>query len=174
MSDTDRSAPTNNQTAPPKRRRWGRWLIVASLALNLLLLGSIAGAMWRFGGPAGLLRASMPTNLVFYAQTLPSDRRRTLIGDRAALRKELGESFRELRDARNAVASAILTDPFDPAVYQRAQDALFETEYRLRLEQGRVVSRVLTQMTAEERRAYVKWNDRRRGKGWHRSHRDTE
>ncbi len=41
------------ETAAKPRRRWMKPLFIASLALNLLVLGAVAGWAFRHGGPHG-------------------------------------------------------------------------------------------------------------------------
>lgn len=41
----------DNQSKTPKRRGWLKLVFGLSLALNLLVVGAVAGAAWRHGGP---------------------------------------------------------------------------------------------------------------------------
>ena len=63
-------------------RRTPRWLLVAllaSLALNLIIVGSVAGAMWRFRKPPPWASAVTP-NLLGYASTLPARAPQAAVG----------------------------------------------------------------------------------------------
>ena len=60
------------------KRGTPRWVLVAlfvSLALNLIVVGSVAGAVWRFRAPPVWATAVTP-NLLGYASTLPPERRK--------------------------------------------------------------------------------------------------
>src|SRR5256885_16924863 len=60
------------------KRGTPRWVLMAlfvSLALNLIVVGSVAGAMWRFRAPPVWATAVTP-NLLGYASTLPPERRK--------------------------------------------------------------------------------------------------
>ena len=57
-------------------RRTPGWMLVAlfvSLALNLLVVGWLVGAVWRFRAPPPWASAVTP-NLLGYAGTLPAER----------------------------------------------------------------------------------------------------
>ncbi len=56
-----------DQTAPKRPRRWRDWLLVASLGLNLAILGLAAGAILR--GPPERMAAG--PGLWQYARALP-------------------------------------------------------------------------------------------------------
>ncbi|XDB00163.1 periplasmic heavy metal sensor [Sulfitobacter sp. LCG007] len=98
------------------RERWLKPLLVFSLAVNLLIIGAIAGTAWRHGGPGpGHAHPDEPGGRGFaFVRALPDE-------ERARLR----ESFRAARDQRDAgreeraaiereVLDAIRADPIDP------------------------------------------------------------
>lgn len=149
-------------SAAPPRRNWRRWLLIGSLAFNALFVGAAASAIWRFGGPPSVLQ-NVPGNLVSFVDTLPSAREKEVLPGGRELRATIAPLRRDLREARREVLAAIAATPFDTASYERAQTRLFEAETRLRNEQGQLLSAVLTKLTPEERRAYLRWHEHRRG-----------
>lgn len=155
--------PAPEAPAQPRGRRWTRWLLIGSLALNALFIGAAASAVWRFGGRP-LAVQNIPGNLVSYVDTLPAAREREVLPGGVQLRGLIAPLRKELREARREVITAIGAAPFDKDAYERAQTRLFEAETRLRNEQGQILSSVLTNMTAEERRSYLRWHEQRR---WH-------
>jgi uncharacterized membrane protein len=69
-----------NDYDTPKRRRWLRWLLAASLALNLLVIGLAAGAVLRHGGMRDAHAGKRPPpslGAVMY-RALPRDDRHAL------------------------------------------------------------------------------------------------
>lgn len=108
---------------PDPVRRAPRWLLVvlfASLALNLVIVGSVAGAMWRFRKPPPWASAITP-NLLGYASTLSSERRKQLWEQTAEERLHIRPFRREVRAARDETVKVLATEPFDKQQFQDAQ-----------------------------------------------------
>src|SRR6056297_1168972 len=86
-------------TAKPRTPLWLRLTLLGSLALNLLVIGAVAGA-FVFGGPEHrALRDRGDPVPVFIRALDPTDRR--------ALRQDLLENLRDrARDGRGATRSA--------------------------------------------------------------------
>src|SRR5204863_208381 len=92
------------------KRGTPRWVLVAlfvSLALNLIVVGSVAGAVWRFRAPPVWATAVTP-NLLGYASTLPPERRKH-IWDQTV------EERRHIRPFRRDVRAAPEPAPSQPA-----------------------------------------------------------
>ncbi|MFD3189385.1 hypothetical protein ACFMPD_03810 [Sedimentitalea sp. HM32M-2] len=68
MTETDNKSPGRN-------RRWMRILLVLSLAANLLVVGLVAGAVYRFGGPDGVRRPPPALGAALYRELSREDRR---------------------------------------------------------------------------------------------------
>lgn len=141
-------------SAGPERRgpRWMRVALIASLAVNLLIVGAVAGALLRHGGPPprGGLSFAMP-----YAKALPREARREMM--RAVRETGTGEMLhRGARRAQyGAVLAALRAAPFDPEVLQREVQAQADAAWALR---GAVQTEWLRQvaaMDAAERAAYA-------------------
>ena len=138
-------------------RKPGRGLRIAlalSVALNLAVLGVVAGALLR-DGPG--LHPPMARDLAFgpYTEALSRD-------DRKALRRALFERAPEIRDTRRkmrdetrALLDLLRATPFDPAaVKARMQDQQARMEQQLRLGQG-VLQDLILAMSPEDRRAFA-------------------
>jgi uncharacterized membrane protein len=89
--------------------RWMLLLLIASLAVNFLFLGLAGGAMWKFRGPPPM--AGVTPNLLGYASTLPSDRRKSLLDQIEAERQHLRPFRREVRAAREETIQALVAEP---------------------------------------------------------------
>jgi uncharacterized membrane protein len=131
-------------------RRWTTWALVASLALNLALVGLIAGAAFK-GRPE-----PMPgITLWRYARALPEP-----------YRHDLGQALREsrrdwigpreaLRGQRTALAAALTAEPFEPV---KVADVLrHETDLtgELATRGTELLLAQIGRMSPEERAAYA-------------------
>lgn len=146
---------TTESAAPTPAKRPGRGLRIAlavSVAINLGILGLVAGAMLR-DGPRGMMVRELdfgPFTEAF------SDR------DRAALREafvQRAPSFRDMRQEMRADAdrliAALRADPLDPAELQAAL-AQQQARMQARIDQGRdLVLERITAMTPEARRDFA-------------------
>lgn len=135
--------------------RWMRWGLIASLALNVLILGAMAGGIYhaRRHGPFGEPVTGL--SLVGFAAHLPAERRRVIWeatqAERAALRPLRGE----VREARAAVRKAVLAEPFDAAAFAQAQARLLDAEIKARTSGQKIFSKVAALLTKEERALYA-------------------
>jgi uncharacterized membrane protein len=155
---------TDAGTSGPKAGGTPRWLLAvvfASLAFNLIVVGVVAGAMWRFRGPEYLAAAVTP-NLLGYASTLPAERRRALWDATAEERRRVRPFRREVRAAREETVKAFSAEPFDKQRFLAAQEKQTETERRAREAVRHLYIKLADELTAEERRAYPQWRAHRR------------
>ena len=113
-----------DDVAQTQRARAPRWMRIAfgvSLALNLAVVGVLAGTFARFGGPPsrgpGMISYATP-----YVRALPRDAQREIFH---AVRDQLPKDTNS-RQARRALYAemieALKADPFDPAQVQTVLD----------------------------------------------------
>lgn len=150
--------PPDPGTAPTRSPLWMRVTLVVSLALNLLVIGIVAGAVatrdGRNDGQRTLGAARDLGPVPFIVALEPEDRRglaRSLRGEASSLR----QNREELRTRFEALLSALRADPFDAVAVagllgeQRAVGARRqEIGERLLLDH-------LAAMSLDERRAYA-------------------
>lgn len=149
MTDTPR--PPASSGAP----RWMRWLLVASLAVNLFVLALAIGAAWRVGGPGEpRFRAQAVPGSAYARALAPEDRRAIrdgMFADRDAFRREI----RSQRAAQARLLDALRAEPFDPeAIRVHIATQTEAANARLSRSQALLVERLLG-MSAQERRAYA-------------------
>src|SRR5262249_61519143 len=92
----------------PVVRRAPRWVLVAlfaSLAVNLVIVGSVAGAVWRHRGPPAWAGVVIP-NLLGYASTFAPDRRKQIWELIREERSRMRPFRREVRAAREETTKA--------------------------------------------------------------------
>jgi uncharacterized membrane protein len=126
-------------------RSW-RWALVASLALNLLLLGVLGTWLWRSDS------RSDPSALAEAVATLPEPDRTTLghlLDQRRAERKAILDDLGQLRTATTEAMSA---DPYDPAKAAAALAAVRDKFKELRDVVEGTVLEIMPKLPAEQRR----------------------
>ena len=155
--------PPPIETAAAPRRRWMRWALIASLALNLLVVGAVAGSFLRGGGawaPGG-----RGTNIIGYVMSLPADRRQDLMKRSSTIRAEMRALRQQVRAANRDRLAAFTAEPFDRQRYIDAQSRQIEADRQIRLLTRDVVADTAASMTSDERRAFLRWRGPPRGPG---------
>lgn len=126
-----------------------RIVFALSLALNLAVVGALAGAWWRGGHPEGPGAGGQVAALY---RALPDEARRSL---RAEMRGAMNRDGQQAMRIRGRLMAALKAEPFDAAAVEAilvAQaDALGAVQQRMR---AAWLARVAA-MTPDERRAYA-------------------
>jgi len=135
--------------ATPPRRRWLRWALIASLGLNLVFVGLLAGAAFRGPPPP-----PMP-GLWKYARVLPEPYRRDLGRALRDSRPDWAGPREALRRQRESMAAALTSEPFDPAAVSEvlAQETRLSGELSARARELLIAE--IARMSPEERAAYA-------------------
>lgn len=142
--------------AAPAGKPAGKGLRIAlavSVALNLLIVGVVAGAMLREGGPRGRMMGELDFGP--FAEALTGE-------DRAALRRAFVERAPDMRDMRRqmradfqGLLAALRAEPFDAAALRAAMAGQAERmAERLQLGQELMVER-LEAMSPEARAQFA-------------------
>jgi uncharacterized membrane protein len=153
MSAADAGVPREARRVP----RWVLTLLIASLAFNLLVIGLIGGAVWRFHALASGDASGPSINLAGYAGALPLERRRDLWAKTAAERHELRSLREDLRRKREEFVGALTAAPFDREQFAAAQARLLEADRKARAAAHRLYAQIAVALTPEERRAFRSW-----------------
>jgi uncharacterized membrane protein len=147
-------------------RRWitifGAALVV-SLALNLFLVGVIAG---RGLGPRGRFDFQMsPAKLEFaigrVTRVLPATDAKLLEDTFAAQRADLTQRFQALQDARKAVGAALKAEPYDDAAFTAAYETMQARSQDLQASIHAVLRNSIGEFSDEGRRAIAERRWRR-------------
>src|SRR5262245_45769882 len=160
MTDSGIGALQTGRRAP----RWVLALLIASLALNLVIIGSVAGAVWRFRSPPPWASGITP-NLLGYASTLPAPRRKELWEQTSEERRHIRPFRREVRAAREDTIKALVAEPFDKQRFVTAQARQAEAENRAREAVQSLYVKIAEGMTPEERRGFPVWREHQRRPG---------
>lgn len=155
--------PALKTPSPPRSRRL-RWLLIASLTLNLLIVGVVAGVALRHAG--GDLPAP-PRSIGFgpWAGGLERSDYKALREAFAATGRDFRADWRADRADRDALLTALRADPFEAAALDaitarmnaRATDRMVLGEHLIR-------EHILA-MTPEQRRAFADRLERSRKHG---------
>lgn len=139
----------------PATRAWVKWLLALSLALNLAVIGLIAGMAWRLAGPDGPGFRPPPLPGAVYTRALDPRDRRALMGDmRRALNGDRPDRA-ALRGQYRRMIAALRAEPFDPEAV-RALIAAQSAVARARLDLGqRLLADHLAAMTPAERARFA-------------------
>lgn len=145
------------QAAPPGRHRWLMPALLLSIALNLVVVGLVVGALWRVDGP-GRARDGGPPLAAFgrpYIAALPQEDRHAL---RALLRSDLRPDLPD-RAARRALYDAVIAslraDPFDAEALARAAGEQARVSVAFQQSAQAAWVRYVSGMSPSERLAYA-------------------
>lgn len=152
-------AEGTGDTGVVRKGRGMRVVLFASLALNLLVVGAVAGFLVM--GPPGPPhdRPGGDDPALPYTRALTEDQRRDL---RGALRGEVLRDRQEMRAIREGVITGyrealgvLRADPYDPAALEALMAAQAERSAAVRVRGQKVLSDYVAGMSAAERAAYA-------------------
>lgn len=153
--------PASGEPAPKRRRL--QIALIASLAINLLVAGAVAGGLYaaRHGyGP----RAMGEFGLMRFSHSLSGDRRNVIhgaISDRWSTLKPMREAVGR---ARRAFSVALSTEPFDKVAIDAATKAVIEAETQLRTARLAIITDTAEKLSPDERRAFEAWKKTHKGR----------
>jgi uncharacterized membrane protein len=142
--------------------RWVWIALIASLALNCLVLGIVFRSMWDIGHVQALGGDRASGGLGGFVATLSPERGKELRQIYNAERPLLRPLRLELRRLRTEVTQILEAEPLDKQRLEAAQSRILETEIEMRRVIGRSLADVAARMTLEERKAYLSWREERR------------
>ncbi|MFZ5965323.1 periplasmic heavy metal sensor [Thalassococcus sp. BH17M4-6] len=139
----------------PRMKFWLRLVLFASLALNLVIVGIVAGFVLR-GGPDHRDGPRGRDGAVRYSRALTEDQRDALRRDlRAAFRGDRRAVAAEIAGDFRAAVEVLRADPFDRAAFDAVM-ARQDTRAEARQQTGRqALLDVVSGMSTEERQAYA-------------------
>ncbi len=167
MSDTSQGPGSEPQVSSRTPSGLWRWVLLGSLALNLLLAGTAAGGMWHWqrfhsmapGGGRGATEMALPG----FIRSLPKERAKEL---RRVIRQQgrpnILPLIRSVRQARREAADVLAAETFDKAKLGTAFSNIDTAEAATKAASRGLVMAAAEHMTAAERRALAeRWKARR-------------
>ncbi|WP_424926443.1 periplasmic heavy metal sensor [Amaricoccus tamworthensis] len=138
-------------TDTPKSRRWIKWILIVSLGLNVTVLGLALGLLLKGPPPPKRSLSISWSN----AETLPEPYRENLTTQIRELKPDW-ETFREtMSERRQAVADALIAEPFEIEAVRAAFAADRSVRDELQNQGTELLLDQITLMTADERTAYA-------------------
>ncbi len=140
-----------------KAPRWMAIALIVSVGLNLLAIGTLASAVWRFRHEATFAAGPGSGNLLGFTATLSAERRDAIFRLTGDERRSLHPLRSEVRAARLDARQAFLADPFDRNVFAQAQARVLDAELRARRQTQALFVAIASQLSKEERQSFVRW-----------------
>lgn len=153
---------------PPRRPLWQRVLFGTSLAVNVLIIGAVAGLILSGGRDEGKRPPPLRNGgVAALIGMLPPDHREAMLVELRQIGRERGVSHRTLIEDRNSLVAVITAVPFDPQAFLVALEASQDRFAHYRQDSHVLLADKLAEMDAEEREAYGerlmkfrRWRDR--------------
>jgi uncharacterized membrane protein len=140
-----------------------RWVLVASLALNVLIIGAVVSTLclsrWGHGHNGPGFKGSP---LLGFARTLPRERADVVRQKIADAEPSVEAARRGIRDARAAVRDVLSAETFDQAKLDAALDGLVQAQTNEARARTTRFGATVGQLTPEERRQLYEWLEKRR------------
>lgn len=144
--------------AENRKFRWSKIVLVASLGLNLIIVGLVAGA-WLNGPKRGDTDGARPSWVSGpFGRALSKEDRRVMgeaFRNDPEARQRIGSRRGQMRQIGIEIAEALRAEPFEP----RALEGLFEKQALLGAEMTQTGQRVLLEriksMTPEQRAGFA-------------------
>ena len=148
---------------PPVNRL--RRVLIASLAINLLLVGTATGAFWRarhhgfpgFGNDLGMMG---------FVRQLPGDRQPAVRDQLTTERQALRPLRREVRETWNAANAELAAEPFDKEKFQAAMAKSRNAAAKFDEAISTALVSIAEKLTPAERKLLKEWRDRHRPHGF--------
>lgn len=144
---------------PQSRRSIIRWVLAASLGLNLLFIGAFAGAAFRGAGPGGGgddQRTALRGYAAPYVHALPRETRRALAQEMRKDRKGQASSSKRARRAQYQEMVTVLRQiPFDPAAAEQILDTQRDAVTTMQSAAQILWLKEVTEMAPDARAAYA-------------------
>jgi uncharacterized membrane protein len=145
-----------------RKSSWQKWLLIASLALNLLIVGGAAGAFWshRHGGHHPGQWQGREHGLMGFVRELAPERQGEM---RAAIQSErekikpLRESVKEGWKETNAVLG---TEPFDKEKLSAAMTRMIDAETRMKTAITSALVETAAKLNPDERQKLKAWREK--------------
>ena len=136
-----------------------RWItvlgaaLVVSLALNVFFFGVIVGHRVGRGGLEEITPASVKLRLERVLRVLPEGDAKVMRTLFEAQRSDIAQRFQALQESRRAIGAALKAEPFDPAAFTRAYEAMQARSRELQDAIHAVIKAAIPQLSAEGRAA---------------------
>ena len=163
MSQSDVTENGRSRSGAP---RWLWAVLLASLMINMVVVGVFAGRMWAHHGHGGYRHEG---GVQGFLKGLPEARQQELGALVKANREGLRAERTRIRALKQAVREAITREPFDRAALEAALTEVSVARQGLRARAASDLADLVARMTPQERQLFAERGLSRRGR-----HRDRD
>jgi len=149
-----------------------RVALMASLALNVLIIGAVVGTLLVSCFDGWHARGFKGAGLSGFARTLPAERGEVIRKRLESNRSTLEPLRNEEREARDAARSVLMTEPFDVEKFKAALERAVDADEKEKRARMTLFAETAASLTPDERRQLHNWFEKRR-KHRHDSDEDT-
>jgi uncharacterized membrane protein len=153
----------NAAPAPPSNSRL-RLALMASLALNVLIIGAVAGTLLMSPKHGWGGHKRKQSGLMGFAQTLPADRAEVIRAKIASEEATLAPLRKAERDARDAARAQLMQEPFDAESFKAALARAAEADAKEKSARMSLLATTAAELTPDERRQLHAWFEKRRAR----------
>jgi uncharacterized membrane protein len=164
MSDT----PPEPAAASVGVPRWMWIVLIASLAINFLGIGLVAGTFWQARYAEATSGGALPGRLADFADTLPAERRAEMRDAIRAAQAAIKPIRQQARQARREAVRVFSSEPFDKDTFAAAHARAWAAGLEVRRAYLRLLTEIGAKLSAEERQQFLKWREHHRqpGRRW--------
>lgn len=141
---------------------WLKWALVASLALNLLIIGSAAGAFWshRHGGRHFGHGQGREHGLMGFVRELAPDRQGEIRATIEVEREKIKPIRAAVKDGWTETNNALGTEPFDKDKLKSAMTRMIDAQTRMRVAISDALVETAAKLNPEERQKLKVWREK--------------
>lgn len=154
--------------APAANPGWLKKALIASLAVNLLIVGGLAGSFishQRHGGWHGR-HGGGERGLIGFLRQLPQEKREALRPELERERERLKAMREAIKDAWSEANAAISAEPFDKEKLKAALGKQIESELKLRTAVSDAVAETAAKLDTAERQSLKEWREKFGNRKW--------
>ena len=153
---------TASPPAPASTGRWSRWILFASLALNLFFVGAWAAFAWRHYAWERHGPWNPATRIERLAASLPPGDGERLRGEFRAHQRNIEAAITVYRQAQRRMREALRAEPFNAEALRAAMAEARTARGKLDEALQGVIAAAGAAMTPEGRRSLADWTPYRR------------
>ena len=153
---------TASPPAPARAGRWSRWILFASLALNLFLVGAWAALAWRHYAWQRHGPWNPATRIERLAAALPPGDADRLRGEFRVHQRNIEAATTSYRQAQRHTREVLRTEPFNAEALRAAMADARTARGKLDEALQDVIATAGAAMTPEGRRSLADWTPYRR------------
>ena len=145
-----------------RKPSWQKWLLIASLALNLLIIGGAAGAFWshRHGGRHFGHGQGREHGLMGFVRELAPERQGDLRTALEAEREKIKPVRAAVKEGWKETNNVLAAEPFDKEKLNAAMTRMIDAETRMRTVISGALVETAAKLSPGERLKLKAWREK--------------